>query len=200
MNHREPPHLPVGVRRMLRCLSLLLLPALAPEAAPAWPRQRQAPRPGDSGSGSESLPYLTTMGAPQLRFQKALPPPDLSGRPGAAAPPVPSLSPIESTVALANLAAARFTSISARTDDVAPVTELPSETKAVPAPVKAVPPPILIDDTRPAVKPEDFLPFFQIPGTAPRAGETTVIVPATLPVAPTAAPLPPSSATYTQSK
>ena len=200
MNHREPPHLPVGTKRILRCLSLLLLPALAPEAAPAWPRQRSAPRPGDSGSGSESLPYLTVMGAPPLRFQKALPPPDFSGRPTAAAPPVPPLSPTESTVALANMAAARFVSASARADDVAPVTELPSETKTAPAPVKAAPPAILTDDTRPAVKPEDFLPFFQIPGAAPRAGEPTVIVPATLPVAPTAAPLPPSSATYTQSK
>jgi hypothetical protein len=199
MNYREPPHLPVGARRALRCLSLLLLPVMAPEAAPALPRPRHATWPGDSGPASESLPYLTVMGAPPLRFQKTPPPPDVSVRPAAAAPPIPSLSSPEAFVAQANAAAARSASAQAREDDVAPVTEVKSDIKEAPVPVKAGPPPILPDDTRPSVKPEDFLPFFQLPGASRSAGEPTVIVPAAISVAPAGAPLPPSSATYTQS-
>jgi hypothetical protein len=56
---------------------------------------------------------------------------------------------------------------------------------------------ILPDDVRPAVRPEDFLPFFQFPAPG-GTGNVRVIVP----VAPTApsAPgtQPPSSATYIQ--
>lgn len=55
---------------------------------------------------------------------------------------------------------------------------------------------ILPDDTRPKVRAEDFLPFFQFPGNTPANGDVTVVAP--VPNAPTAAPLPASSATYRQ--
>ncbi|MEY2877757.1 MAG: hypothetical protein RLZZ15_137, partial [Verrucomicrobiota bacterium] len=42
MNHREPPQLPVGALRALRCLSLLLVPALVPRSAQSTPRARTA--------------------------------------------------------------------------------------------------------------------------------------------------------------
>ena len=46
--------------------------------------------------------------------------------------------------------------------------------------------PILPDDLRQPTRPEDFLPYFQLPG------------PGVNPGVPAPAPLPPSSATYTQ--
>lgn len=200
MNHRETPPPPAGARRALRCLSLLLLPALAPEAAPALPRPRQAYGHGAAGQGSEALPYLTFVGAPPLRFQKATPPPDLVARPAAAAPPVPPLTPLETSVAQSNAAAARSATASARAADEAPVTEIkPEPATAAPAPAKPTPKAILPDDTRPPVRPEDFLPYFQIPGSSKSTGEVNVIMPASALTAPAAAPLPPSSATYTQS-
>ena len=200
MNHREPPSLPTGVRRALRCLSLLLLPVLAPEAAPALPRHRQAFGPGADGPGSDSLPYLTFVGAPPLRFQKATLPPDVIARPSAGAPPVPALTPTELAVALANADAARSATTSARPPEEAPSPDIKAETKPpAPAPTKPVPAAIMPDDMRPSVRPEDFLPYFQIPGSAKASGEARVIMPANAFTPPASTPLPPSSATYTQS-
>lgn len=194
MNHSEPPHLPVGARRALRCLSLLLLPALAPKAAHSLPRSRSAPGPAVESPGPESVPYLPALGARPLRFQRATPPPDLVTHPAAGAPPVPALTLTESTVAQANAAAAQSTGGTARPEK--PAAE--NAPKPTPPPAKPTPPSILPDDTRPIIRPEDFLPFFQIPGTAKTPGDVHVVVPASSFSAPTAAPLPPSSATYTQ--
>ena len=178
---------------------MLLIPAFALEAAPAFPRQRQFLGNGGDEQGSNALPYLTHVGAPPLRFQQAAQPPDLVARPAAAAPPVPPLSPTESSVALANMAAARSTSASARMHDEAPVTDLKPEPTRAPTPSKPTPRAILLDDTRSQVRPEDFLPYFQIPGSARSAGDVNVIMPANALTAPSSTTLPPSSATYTQS-
>ncbi len=196
MNHREPPHLSAGTRRALHCLSLLLLPALAPDGAHALPRST-APTAG-SGRRTDPHPYLPALGAPLLRFQEAAPPPDLVTRPAAAAPPMPALTPTESSVAQANAAAARSTTVNEATPPLpaTPLTAETTSTKTVPPPGKA-PTPILPDSTRPSVRPEDFLPYFQIPGSAQTPSDVTLLVPA--PKAPPApAPLPPSSATYRQ--
>ncbi|MBI5766247.1 MAG: hypothetical protein HZA93_00510 [Verrucomicrobia bacterium] len=195
MNHREPPQLSVGARRALRCLSLLLLSTLAPKTAHSLPRSR--PLPGRAGEPARpaSVPYLVALGAPPLRFQRPAPPPDLVTHPAAAAPPVPALTPTESTVAQANAAAAQSAGIPPTATNEPAAGAKP---KGTPPPAKAAPPrSILPDDTRPTVKPEDFLPFFQIPGTAKAPGDVSVIVPTAL-QAPAAAPVPPSSATYTQ--
>lgn len=53
--------------------------------------------------------------------------------------------------------------------------------------------PILPDDTRPKVRAEDFLPFFQPPGANPNPNDVTVAPPPAEPGTPT-----PSSATYRQ--
>jgi hypothetical protein len=100
---------------------------------------------------------------------------------------------------LANAAAAQSTTVGMRPPDATSVIDIPPEGK--PAPVAGPKPPaaILPDDTRPAVRPEDFLPFFQVPGAAKSAGEVNVIMPANALTTPPAAPLPRSSATYTQS-
>lgn len=197
MNHRETPSLSTGVSRGLRSLPLLLLPVLASESAPALPHHR-ASGLGVAGQGSDSLPYLAFVGAPPLRFQKAVLPPEVLTRPAAGAPPIPPLTPTEVSVAEANAAAAR----SATAGPLSPeqtAAAAKADGKPAPAPAKPVPKAILPDDTRPAVRPEDFLPYFQIPGAGKSANEVNVIMPAGAPSAPTAAPLPPSSATYTQS-
>ncbi len=199
MNHRAHTHLRVGVRRALHCLTLMLLPAATPKNLPALTHSGATAGPPNT-FGPE--PYLPALGAPALRFQLAAPPPDLTTRPAASAPPVPALSPTEATVVQANLAAAH----SSAPEPITPTP--PGQTVAVqtpsPAPVapttptKPAPPPILPDDTRHSVRPEDFLPYFQMPGSARLPNDINLIVPAG-PSAPAPAPLPPSTATYTQS-
>ncbi|HVU33144.1 MAG TPA: hypothetical protein VHE61_06895 [Opitutaceae bacterium] len=193
MKDREPPYSPAGLRRALRCLSLLLLPALTLDEGYAGPRMPSAFRPS-----AEAAPYLPVLGSPSLRFQEALPPPDLATRPAAGAPPVAALSPAESSVAVANATAARSTV--APEESAAPAGKPPSSAPkpAVVAtrPAEKTPAPILPDTARPVVHPEDFLPFFEIPGTRRPNGDL-IVVP-TVPVPPTPGTLPPSTATYTQ--
>lgn len=66
------------------------------------------------------------------------------------------------------------------------------------APSIKTPPAILPDDLRSTVRPEDFLPYFQIPGSAQNPGDVTLLVPALPKNAPAPATIPASSATYTQ--
>ena len=218
MNHREQTHLRVCVRRALHALSLLLLPTVAPKNFSALTNSRAIPgRPGKSDADSSPLPYLSVLGAPALRFQEAPPPPDLSTRPAAAAPPVPALTLTETTVAQANLAAAHTSTPPPPVP--APAAESPAENaKPAPAPATSDPAlaaskrsadgpaptapaktaqPILPDESHPSVRPEDFLPYFQIPGAGGQPG-VNVIMPA-VPTASGSLPVPPSSATYTQS-
>ena len=199
MNHLEPPHLPAGLRRALHCLSLLLLPALTPEGAQALTRPRPAPRDGADLHGPEPAPYLPAMGAPPLRFKEVAPPPDLVTRPAAGAPPTPALTLTESSVALANAAAARSATMNVVAPESAGATAAtgPAATDDASVPAPKTPSSILPDDARPAVRPEDFLPYFQIPGSATRPGDVTLLVPAAR-AAPAPATLPASSATYTQ--
>ncbi len=145
------------------------------------------------------MPYLAFVGAPALRFQKATPPPDVVPRPPAGAPPVPPLTPTESAVALANAAAAQSAKAGMRPPDETRAIDTKPEPKPAPPPGSKPPAAILPDDTRPAVRPEDFLPYFQVPGAAKTAGEVNVIMPANAFTTPPSAPIPPSSATYTQS-
>ncbi|MBM3855722.1 MAG: hypothetical protein FJ399_21640 [Verrucomicrobia bacterium] len=176
-------------------LSLLLVPALTPHAVHSLPRARLPAGPLAIPRSPESPPYLAVTGAPPLRFQRPIPPPDLVTRPVAGAPPIPQLSPTEVAVAQNNVVAA------------APVVEPPrpplSPPPAESKPPAAAPPerstvrPIIPDDTRAPVRTEDFLPYFRLPG-AKAPGEPGVIVPAQI-SAPAPAAIPPSSATYTQS-
>jgi hypothetical protein len=188
------------VRRALHSLSLLLLPIAAPKTVSALTHAHGGvDRPVGSGEDQAPLPYLPVIGAPALRFQAAPPPPDLTSRPAAAAPPVPALSLTETTVAQANLAAARPTSPAGPAP--ATPTEPPPETaktaRTPNASGKPVPPSILPDDSQPSVRPEDFLPYFQVPGAGRQPGEVNVIMPAVRGASGSIS-APPSSATYTQ--
>lgn len=194
MNHREPPLSPAATHgRKLGLLPALLL-ALATTASHAQTRIYSIalvlPQP-------EATPYLRVTGAPPLRFQNAEAP--LHPAPPAPAPaatPAPAANPPDSPAA---------TSVETKPEPVATTDEpgpAPDVTQpaAVPdttaAPAKT-PAPILPDEARPTIRPEDFLPYFQVPGSARTPADVTLLVPA--PKAPPApAPLPPSSATYTQ--
>lgn len=169
------------LRTFVKSLSLLLLhPVLTPGLNEAYARTR-LPAKHDANGGvireTESRPYLPVLGAVPLRFG-APPPPDLTTRPSAGAPPDPA--PVQ-TVASANRESVLAPSLPAATLK-APASELPPPPIKIPEPT----PGILPDDTRPATRPEDFLPFFQFPGTNPGS---SVRAPG---------PLPPSSATYQQ--
>jgi hypothetical protein len=195
MNHREPPQMRVDPGRVLHYVALLLLPALAPTPTHAN---------GRGGGGSESLPYLIAVGAPMLRFREAPLPPKISQRPVAAAPPLPrSEAPApEAHAARPDALIARPPAPPAEAVEVSPVEpKLPTVEERKPAepPAKRPPPPpaIIPDDTRPSVRPEDFLPFFQIPGPGGAPAGVGVIGPAPQ-AAPAPAPLPPSSAVYKQ--
>jgi hypothetical protein len=164
-------------------LSLLMLQhALAPSIADAHARSRLPVSPGDNPA---SLPYLKVTGALPLRFEEpAPPPPDLSSRPAAGAPPQP---PFALTAEAVPAAIMPVEVAQPKPDVIAPAAVLPPPTK--PADIT---PSILPDDTRVSTRAEDFLPFFQFPGSG--NGDVTLTPPR--PAQP--GQLPPSSATYQQ--
>jgi hypothetical protein len=162
-------------------LSLWLLPAvLAPAASPGF-------APPFAGSGSR--PYLAVLGTMPLRVAEAAPPPDLSSRPSQAAPPRPDQETASDPAPIDEVKAEP----SSLTPPAADLTPATPTRESAPQPART-PPPILVDDSRPRVRPEDFLPFFIFPGH----GESNVIVPVTAPAPPAPGTLPPSSATYRQ--
>ncbi len=111
------------------------------------------------------MPYLVATGPPGLRFQALEVPPEPVLRPVVIGPPVPGLTAEETVVAAANTEAVQLPR------DTGP----PPPAPAVAVPSKPAPAAILPDDTRPAIRAEDFLQYFRAPGA-----------------------IPPSSATYTQ--
>jgi hypothetical protein len=189
MNHREPTSVPQGMGQALPRLALLLLPFLA--------LSRAGSRPNINTPETLVLPtgYLLAVGSPTLRFQENAPPPDLVTRPAASAPPKPPQSESISRpdVLVFTPPPTNNGSLSgAAAEPAASTSEL--NTEAMPAP--HTPAPILRDDLQHQARPEDVLPYFQIP--ASQSGDVNVIVPVPR-SASTPPPLPPSSATYTQS-
>lgn len=173
-----------------------LLPVVAVSAASTF-----APGPHPAGV---SRAYLPIYGPPPLRFAEATPPPDLSARPAIGAPPQAGgegSPPTTNTLPVATETPGETR------PDVIPAPHLATSLAPSPAaapgndPASTAPPPgrtvapVLADDTRPRVKPEDFLPFFVFPN---ESSAPQVVVPAG--VTPAAAPAaqPASSATYRQ--
>lgn len=137
------------------------------------------PRPTAShSSGRSSVPadgYLPLVGAPALRFAEEITPAPTGPRPDSIAPLKAAAVMTGPDIVRGKPAASASTSSVAR-----------AESKADPAPAeRSAPLSILPDENRPQVRPEDFLPYFQIPGAVPRLINEP-------------APLPKSTATYTE--
>jgi hypothetical protein len=195
MNHREPTSAPQGGGWTFLCLALLLLSFLSGARASA--RTQLPPQPVFIEQVSEK-PYLVALGAPPLRFQDPAPVADLSVR-----PPKPGISqttPPESSLKSDALGDVSSAPVPPETH-AEPTTKTPAavatnENESTPPTPTRTPLPILPDEARPQARPEDFIPFFQIP--ASQSGDVNVIVPATRTPA-TPGSMPTSSATYTQS-
>lgn len=177
-------------------LSILLVQhALAPGITEANIRARlPGNRGGYPAADGGSLPYLRITGALALRFSAPPPPPpDLTTKPAASAPPFPiEAAPMASAPAPLPTTTAPLPEPAAKTP--ATTTSTPTEPASV---ISNPPSEILPDDTRPTTRPEDFLPYFQFPGST---GDVNVIMPATPARQPAPGQLPPSSATYTQQR
>ena len=176
---------------MWRCVAMLLLPMLDPIRLNATGRTRSSSQ-FRTDLPEESAPYLLAVGAPPLRFQELPPPPALSIVRPAVAPPSLLATPASET-------SNRDVIVPASEPVAAPApAETRNESKEIALPPKKPgPAPILPDETRPPIRAEDFLPFFEIPGSRRGPAETSVIVPVPSSV-PSGPPLTPSSATYTQ--
>ena len=186
MNNREPRPTPRESLRVFRSVAVLLLPVLGVDNAQAAGRSRSS-NPVRTPVAEGSVPYLLALGPPPLRFQEYVPPPEVSPRLPAGGPTT-SASPATSHTSDVILPAS----------DTDPTPAAKNEPKDNPAaPKKPGPAAIIPDDTRPQVRPEDFLPFFQIPGSGRGPVEVNVLAPIPSGV-PSPAPLQPSSATYTQ--
>jgi hypothetical protein len=192
MNQREPTSEPKGPGWTFPCLALLLLPLLSGVPAPAGTLTSL------QAGLTQRKPYLVALGAPPLRFQEPAPAAELAIR-----PPKPSVVPQVTTDAVDDISEAippSSTEDSAFLSSTPALTTPPGATEALQPEITASTPirsprPILPDEMRPQARPEDFLPFFQIP--AAQTGDVDVIVP--VPRAPAApSSLPRSSATYTQ--
>lgn len=114
--------------------------------------------------------YLQVIGPPPLRFQEAVPPPDLTVRPAAGAPPTPNATAATGPKPAAAPPPAPVATVPpvpklAKAKPPAPVTPVPGDTS------DAVAPAIIEDEMRPRVRAEEFLPFFQ-PGQIPPSSAT----------------------------
>lgn len=190
----------VKAARFMRCLSFLLVPALASEVTPR-PRSTSSCATGSTPGADPLLPYLLAVGPPPLRFAQALPLPDVSTRPASAAPPVPA---VVEEIAAANAASAKPVG-TAPPSPVAPPEASAPEPASVPvAPVETAKPPartppaLIPDDTQHETRPEEILPFFQLPGSSGGAGGATTIVVPVVPAQPEEMRLPVSTAVYRQ--
>ncbi len=191
MNFRQPPAPRRGLHRCFRVLTFLLLQhAFAPANIDAYARSRLPSSPaGSPGTDGSSRPYLKVADLRPLRFKPDRPPPDLSSRPSAGAPPQPLVAsgPDHRDSVETNLEPGH------NPGDTTPLP--PPAAPPVAVPTGSSPIAILPDDTRPSTRHEDFLPFFQLPGTNP---DVNIFVPGIPTRPPAPGPLPPSSATYQQ--
>lgn len=187
----------VKTARIMRCLSFLLVPALASEVTPR-PRSTSSCATGSTPGADPLLPYLLAVGPPPLRFAQALPLPDVSTRPASAAPPVPA---VVEEIAAANAASAKPVGTAPPSPVAPPEAPAPEPATTLVAPVDTAKPTpaktpaaLIPDDTQHELRPEEILPFFQMPGAG---GAATVVVPV-VPAQPEEMRLPVSTAVYRQ--
>jgi hypothetical protein len=175
------PPSPATPRQALRGLVCLVLLGWVGKPATARIKSDGPARPDHP-----SAPYLRVTGSLPLRFQEVPVPPAPVARTAASGPPFPATSVTQPMPAIST------------PDDATPETLPPTGpmSAAAPSPV-ATPPAIIPDETRPRVQPEDFLPFFQFPGSTGAPGDVRVIAPLNFPPPP-AQNGTPSTATYRQ--
>ena len=179
-----------GLGRFVRCLTLVLLPALVAEGGQAASASRvPVGAPPESSPESPypySTPYLAVVGPPPMRFREPPAPPSFELEPVAAGPAqLEEIMPAPPAVAGGRLASSPMAASSKSSSPNSPS----SSAGAAKRPDEIEPSSILPDDMRREVRPEDLLPYFQYP----RNGGGVPGVP--VPPQPT---LPPSSATYRQ--
>lgn len=180
MNPRDHPHRPRGVRWTGLRLVVSLCPGIALAISAVATERNQ--------DGSRA--YLGVIGSMALRFAEAIPLPEPTVS-QTAGPPLPA--PIEA-------GPREFPQITEHSPPIS-IPAVVAPPAAPPEPLKdnsaKWPQAILPDDTRPKVRAEDFLPFFQFPGSSSSAGDVTVVVPGPAP-SPSPGALPTSSASYRQ--
>jgi hypothetical protein len=188
MNQREPVQASKGAGRAFRCLSLLLGSTLLDGNALAGLRIRIQVTPPDPVPEC-SQPYLPSLGPPGLRFSDPLPE-TVAVVSSAAAPPLPSSPPpADSPVAVVSAPVAVASSPSKPARPSAPAAEGGPDDPPAPSSASIS---ILPDTVRPQVQAEDFLPFFVIPDAVKQSS--------TPPVPSEPGKLPPSTATYNQTR
>jgi hypothetical protein len=183
-----------GLSRILRTLSLALIPALTTEAGQInlSHREQVARRPGSGGEQEcpvehETVPYLTTILAPALRFRNAPAPPSYELDPVATGPAFPEGGGMQPSMTGAQ---------PEKPDPVQQSSNIPKpeppaqKERKNPEPEASL---ILPDDTHREVHPEDLVPFFLYPKTGGR-----VVLPVGVPQQPPAPAQIPSSASYRQ--
>jgi len=196
MNHREPPLSPAGLSKALNCLLLVLLPVTAIDNANALTRIRP-PGSGPELHNAGAIPYLSTIGAAPLHFRSPpLPPAPATPLHATPAPIVRDAS--EDATIMVKDETTPSNALASSNPAIGPTKEeRPASQDPIPGQSKG-PQPILRDSLAPTIRAEDFLPFFQIPGSGRELGDVMLLgpVPPAAPAAPTS--IPPSSATYRQ--
>lgn len=188
MNHRETTSVPFGAVSALLCMALLL---------PTTGFARGCPLAGTPSAAMlvQDHPYLVSVGAPSLRFAEPPPPPEALQRPNLSPAPIASTSDVIPPESLASSSLPTDSTATSGTPSTAIAKPSANNTTGEQPAASRTPPPIIPDEVRPRVRPEDFLPFFQIPVSQP--GDVNVVVPAAR-SASAPATIPISSATYTQ--
>jgi len=181
-----------GLGRSVRCLALVLLPALVAEGGQAASTGRDAacspPESCPELPEPYSAPYLTVVGPPPMRFREPPAPPSFELEPVAAGPAQMEESmPVAPAAAGGRLDASQPTAASVKSPSKSPASSATAGRSE-----EGEPPMILPDDLRRDVRPEDLMPFFQYP----RNGGAANGIPG--PAQPATPTLPPSSATYRQ--
>ena len=181
-----------GLGRFVRCLTLVLLPALVAEGGQAGSAYGDPagslPESSPDSPYPYSAPYLAVVGPPPMRFREPPAPPSFDLEPVAAGP-----AQLEGNMLVLPAATGGLLDSA---QPMAASSKSPSKSPSASATAKgseeSEPSSILPDDMRREVRPEDLLPFFQYP----RNGGAVIGVP--VPAQPALPTLPPSSATYRQ--
>jgi hypothetical protein len=183
---------PSAPARLVRLAVCTLLPAFIPDAAaggmqsPSFGRSMPAHTPPSAppAPAPQSSPYLLVCLPPPLRFAEPVEPSDpVSGLPIALAPPHPGglideIAALNQEAAMTASAPGVTPSASSSPSAIPTVPSAPSASaaSATPGLVPTSPdtPPagvsILPDDTPRAIRPEDVLLYFQLPGSSPATG------------------------------